>query len=115
MTSDAGVLGSRVAYWRGLLEKEAPAGPRGPGRSLTTVLIWRPAGFFAVRNTNGRRGSKPVCNPVLAPDRPKMMEVGMDGIGLSASISASGRLMWRARAPQDANDMPMRLLRLRLW
>src|SRR5215207_6587179 len=41
LISDAGVPGSRIACWRGLLEKEAPAGPRGPGRSLTTVLIWR--------------------------------------------------------------------------
>ena len=32
-------------------------GAGGTSRSrkvFTTVLIWRPAGFFAVRNTNGR-------------------------------------------------------------
>jgi transposase len=43
------------------------------------VQIWRPAGFPVVRNTNGREGSRPVCNPVLGPDPTKMMEVGVDG------------------------------------
>jgi transposase len=44
-----------------------------------TVQIWRPAGFSAVRSTNGRWGSMPVYNPVLGPDPTKMMELGMDG------------------------------------
>jgi transposase len=42
------------------------------------VLIWRPAGIFAVRNTNSRWGSTPVYNQVLGPDPANMMEVGMD-------------------------------------
>jgi len=62
----------------------APPGEGGAGgtsrsrKVWTTVQIWRPAGFFAVRNTNGRKGSTPVCNQVLGPDPTNMMEVGMD-------------------------------------
>lgn len=43
------------------------------------MLIWRPAGVSAVRNTNGRGGFTPVYNQVLGPDPTNMMEVGMDG------------------------------------
>jgi transposase len=45
---------------------------------LTTVQIWRPAGFSVVRNTNGREGSTPVYNQVRGPDPANMMEFGMD-------------------------------------
>jgi transposase len=45
----------------------------------TTVQIWRPAGFSAVRSTNGRTGSTPACNQVRDPDPINMTEVGMDG------------------------------------
>jgi transposase len=57
---------------------EGAGGTSRPRKVLTTVQIWRPAGFFAVRNTNGRKGSTPVCNPVLGPDPTNMWEVGMD-------------------------------------
>lgn len=50
--------------------------PRGP---LTTVQIWMPAGFTAVRNTNGRKGLRPYAIKSIGPDPPKMTEVEMDG------------------------------------
>lgn len=43
------------------------------------MQIWRPAGFTAVRSTNGRGGFTPVCNQVRDPDPINMMEIGMDG------------------------------------
>jgi len=60
--------------------REGSAGGTSWSRKVsTTVLIWRPAGVFAVRNTNGRWGSTPVYNQVLGPDPSNMAEVGMDG------------------------------------
>jgi transposase len=63
--------------------EEGGAGGTSWSREIITIVqIWRPAGFFAVRNTNGRRGKTPVCNRVRDPDPTNMREVGMDGKGL---------------------------------
>ena len=59
--------------------EEGAGGPSWSREVLTTVQIWRSAGFSAVRNTNGRTGSTPGCNQVLGPDPINMMEIGMDG------------------------------------
>lgn len=81
--------------------------PSGEGRrrrdlvvpeGLTTVPIWRPAGFPRVRSTNGRGGLRPVCNQVLGPDPLNMREAGMDGKSLRViGVDVSKRALDVAR------------------
>jgi hypothetical protein len=70
-----------------LVTPSAEGSAGGTSRSrkvLTTVLIWRPAGISAVRNTNGRWGSTPAYNPVLDPDPTNIAE----GVQRSGAIFA---------------------------
>src|SRR5436305_10456311 len=58
---------SRIVCRRRLPKKAATGGTSRSRKVFTTVLIWRPAGVSAVRNTNGRRGSTPGYNRVRGP------------------------------------------------
>jgi transposase len=46
---------------------------------MTTVLHLEARRLLMVRNTNGRMGLSPACNPVSRRTKAKMTEVGMDG------------------------------------
>lgn len=82
--------------------QEGDAGGTSRSRKIwTIVLIWRPAGVSAVRNTNGRKGSTPVYNQVLGPDPTNMREVGMDGKRL---IGIDVGKYWLDVAREDAPD-----------
>jgi transposase len=69
---------SRIVRSRRAFVDGAAGGTSKSRKVSETVEIWRPAGVFAVRNTNGRWAT-PAYNRVLGPDPTNMMEVGVNG------------------------------------